>query len=173
MKRTMTLFAAIVLPLGIGCTNFQVANLLNPNFLAEVTDTTSPASLPGQARSILVTFESRLNNPTQFTISYRTLNNEIPAPFSGSITPNSQLATAIACPILEITCGDITDLSAGGVFVGLAGQTDNDPFIAVEPFGILLREGVNYECGDGVTFVVLESQATASGYRVLAFVEEA
>ena len=45
--------------------------------------------------------------------------------------------------------------------------------IEVEPFGVLLRNGANYDCGDGVTFAVTNSGATLSGYQVFAFIERA
>lgn len=172
MRRSIALTACL-LPLGLGCTNFALTDLLSPTLVAELSNTASPASLPGTAQTVLVTFENRLDNPCRFEISYRTVNDQIPPPIMVTLGNDVQFAQAIACPVLEITVGDITDISEPGVFVGLAGQTDNDPFIAVEPFGVLLREGINYECGDGITFVLLESQATASGFRILAFIESA
>jgi hypothetical protein len=171
LKRAVTL--VFLLPLGLGCTNFALTDLLSPSLIDELTNTTNPAALPGLAQVVLVTFENRLNNPVSYEITYRTVNDTIPDPLSATLDAKTQWAEAVACPVIEITVGDITDLTVSGVFVGVGGQTVNDPFVSVEPLGILLREGVNYECGDGVTFVVLESTATASGYRVLAFVESA
>ncbi|GAF86848.1 unnamed protein product, partial [marine sediment metagenome] len=43
-------------------------------------------------------------------------------------------------------------------------------YIEVEPFGVLLQEGINYDCGDVITFTILPSSATLSGYQSFAFI---
>jgi hypothetical protein len=84
---------------------------------------------------------------------------------------NAQL---LVCPVTEITLGDVTNLSQSGAWVVLqdvqaaaldqAGAPVNVPFVDVEPFGVLLRETVNYECGDELQFLVQPSGATRSGF---------
>ena len=80
---------------------------------------------------------------------------------------------AVNCPVTEITLGDIADLSQTGALVRLGDGTPDDPFVEVEPFGILFKVGANYDCGDSVTFAVVPSAQTASGYQTIAFVQRA
>ena len=47
------------------------------------------------------------------------------------------------------------------------------PYIDVEAFGVLLREGVNYDCGDSLLFVVEPSGVTRSGYETIAYFRRA
>jgi hypothetical protein len=61
-------------------------------------------------------------------------------------------------------------LSAAGAVVRLGTGSAEDPIVEVEAFGTLLRDEVNYVCGDEVTFAVGLSSATASGYQVIAFI---
>jgi hypothetical protein len=49
----------------------------------------------------------------------------------------------------------------------------SDPYIDVEPFGIVLQEGLNYECGDAITFSVQRSTETLSGYQIFAYIRSA
>jgi hypothetical protein len=173
MKRSIKLVLAVTaVGIGVGCTNFAVTDLLNPAFLDTLTGNTSQAALPGDAPTVLVSFDNRTSNPCAYTITYRTVNDAIET-LDGEVGNGIEVAQAVPCPVFEITVGEITDLSESGVIVGLGGLSVNDPFIQVEPFGVLLREGVNFDCGDAVTFVLVETTATRTGYRVLAFVEQA
>jgi hypothetical protein len=69
-----------------------------------------------------------------------------------------------------MTLGDVGNLDATGAIVRLGGGTADDPYIEVEPFGVLLQEGINYDCGDVITFTILPSSATLSGYQSFAFI---
>ena len=79
----------------------------------------------------------------------------------------------LVCPVEEITLGNVADLEQSGTVVYLTGQAASDadpqdlPFILVDSFGVLLRAGLNYECGDGLAFSVIEAPGqTSSGYRM-------
>lgn len=151
-----------------GCSEFS--NILDPTFIDTLTGANQVAALPGNAPSILLTVENRTNKLAQVDVTYRTSDGvaqRLPITVSGG----QQFAQAVACPVEEMTVGEITDLTVSGAFVNLGDGGDSDPFVAVEPFGVLLRDGITYECGDAVTFALVSSTATASGYRIVAFVE--
>lgn len=130
------------------------------------------ASLPGDAPALLVAVENRLGKPINVVVSYRDNESAVQNYFV-NVQPSDKTARSLVCSISELTVGNVTNLDEPGASVTLGEGGANDPFIEVEPFGILLREGSNYECGDAVTFTVLASGDTLSGYRVYAFVERA
>ena len=69
-----------------------------------------------------------------------------------------------------MTLGDVSNLDAAGAIARLGGGGSADPFVEIEAFGVLLQQGINYDCGDSVTFTILPSSATLSGYQVFAFI---
>ena len=90
-----------------------------------------------------------------------------------TIGPDGTLGEVLFCPVDEVTLGDVGDLDALGAAVRLGGEGPNDPFVEVEPFGVLLKDGANYDCGDSITFTVQPSSATPSGYQIFALIQRA
>ncbi len=152
-----------------GC---SVTALLNPDFLPTVLGGGGVAELPGDAPSIVVTLENTTDRVVTFQLMYRDANGDVET-FQTTLSAASSTAQALICPVEEMTLGDLSNLQMSGAFVRLGAGTQSDPFVAVEPFGYVLREGVNYDCGDGVTFSVRASGATASGYQTFAFIQRA
>lgn len=151
-----------------GC--IGATDIFNESFINTVTGSEQVASLPQNAPFILLTIENRTNNLAEVEVTYRTTGavvERLPA----TVEAGAKFAQAVPCPIDEITVGEITDLTVSGAVVRLGDGGADSPFVAVEPYGRLLTEGINYSCGDGVTFAVVSSTETASGYRVLAFVQ--
>jgi hypothetical protein len=98
--------------------------------------------------------------------------------YTSTIGPLDKTAQMLTCPITELTVGDVSGLDQSGVRVYLVDSLTGDglvgtPFIEVDPFGTLLKEGVNYDCGDGVTFSVQPSSTTRSGYQIFAYIRRA
>ncbi|MBN2447444.1 MAG: hypothetical protein JXO22_12000 [Phycisphaerae bacterium] len=154
----------------------DATNLFNSEFLdavnTSITGESSVATLPGGAPAILLAVENSTSKNVLVEISYRTGTNEVET-MTATIEPGQRSAQAVACPVTEITVGSLMDTTASGAAVLLGDGGEDDPRIIVEPFGVILQEGANYDCGDGITFTVVASSQTASGYRVFAFVERA
>ncbi|MDX2197891.1 MAG: hypothetical protein SF069_02850 [Phycisphaerae bacterium] len=154
-----------------GCVG-QVLSLFDQEFLNSLgLGNTGAAEIPGEAPSIEVRFENRTSRTVEMQVSYRTGGNDVET-LNNIIFPGvSDLGEALVCPVDEMTLGDVTDADAIGALVRLGNGDANSPFIEVEPLGVILKDdGVNYSCGDTITFVVDESSATSSGYQVFAFI---
>lgn len=150
-------------------------DLLAPDFLSALGATPQVASLPGDAPALLVAVENRADRLVRATVSYRTGDEGVEV-VNYRVEPAGRTAQALICPIKEITMGDVSDTRAIGAEVVLTsgqGQDDIAPFIEVEPFGVLMKEGINYDCGDEVTFAIQLSSATSSGYQIFAYIRRA
>lgn len=166
---------AVLLPLltaPTGCVD--PTQIFADEFLNATIGGQNVASLPGNAPSVLLAVENQTALPTVVNVRYRLANNDV-RELSLQMLPGERSAQALACPIDEITVGELTDPSQAGAFVYLDTDADatlnlNAPFVTVEPFGVILRNDTTYTCGDEITFAVVPSSATASGYRVVAFV---
>jgi hypothetical protein len=168
-----------------GC--FSPLSLLNPDFLSAVGLGTKVASLPGEAPGLLVEVENRTSRWVSAVVSYRDGTGAVNS-FTTTLAPGDKTGQLLPCPINEITLGDVSSSKTSGAIVFLTETTstqtqnqtqtttpsvDNSPFITVDPFGALLRTGVNYDCGDSLLFAVEPSAATQSGYQIFAFIRRA
>jgi len=183
MSRRNRLMTATVLLLGAGlCGCGGALNILNPDFLAAVGLGERVAALPGDAPGLLVKVENRTSRWAGVDVSFRDGQDTVDR-FTTTLAPGDQNGQMLPCPIKEITLGDVSNLQTPGAVVFLADLTTGQqngqqgavtaadaPFIEVDPFGVLLREGVNYDCGDELLFVVQPSGATRSGYQTFVFV---
>ncbi len=151
-----------------GCTS--ITSLFNEEFLQSVSLGPRVASLPGDAPAVLVTVENRTTRLLEAQVSYRTLDDAVET-YITTVQAGEKTAQAIPCPITEATLGDVSNLDEVGAIIRLGAGTAADPFIEVEPFGVLLQDGVNFDCGDSVTFAVVPSGVTLSGFQVFAFVQ--
>jgi hypothetical protein len=154
-----------------GCVS-SIASLFNPEFLSDIGLGTRAASIPGAAPSILVLIENRTARVIDARLSWRIEGDRVETQVF-TVLPDDSLGEALFCPVSELTLGDVGDLSALGAAVRLGNEGPNDPFVEVEPFGILLKDGANYDCGDAITFTVQPDSATLSGYRIYAFIQRA
>jgi hypothetical protein len=169
LKLRTWLLASLCLSLS-GCG--LVGGLLDPGLIDTLGLGSRAASLPGDAPAVLIAFENRTGRPATATISYRIGTDRVLTSTVNAL-PGDKLAEAFVCPVSEVTLGDVSNLTQSGVIIRLGNGTDADPFIEVEPFGVLLRENQNYSCGDSITFTVSPSSETRSGFRVFAFIQRA
>lgn len=153
-----------------GCSG--LTSLLNPDFLAAAGYGQRAAGLPGEAPAIVIGVENRTDRVIEARLSWREADDRVNQSTYVVIERN-KLANALVCSIPEMTIGDVSDREAIGAAVRLGAGGANDPFIEVEPFGRILQEGIDYECGDVVTFVVLYSAGTRSGYQIIAEIQHA
>jgi hypothetical protein len=158
-----------LLPLICGCAG--VGTLFNPEFLEQIGATSSAAALPGEAPAVLVEVENNTGHTIDYLLTYRDSTGVVQRP--NVLGAGLKQGTALVCPVEEVTLGDVSNLDAVGAVVRLGNETPADPFIEVEPFGVLLRDGVNYDCGDVVNFTIQPSSASRSGYQVFAFIRRA
>jgi len=150
----------------------QALSIFDPGFVQTVAGSAQAATLPGDAPAIVLAVENRTSLTIEAQISYR-VQSDVVETYTAVVQGGQKTAQAIICPIEEITLGDISDLSRVGARVRFGLGTDADPYIEVEPFGVLLKAGQNYDCGDAVTFVVTTSSQTRSGYQTIAYIRRA
>lgn len=166
ISRKLTLaFVALLLATG-GC-SFGL-ELFNGEFLSQLGLSDQAATLPGAAPSLLVQVENRTSKTIQAVVSYRLGTDEVKS-FTLVLAPGLKSGQALICPVSEITLGDVTNLQSVGARV-LLGQNPGSAFVEVEPYGVLLKVGANYDCGDGILFAVTPSSATRSGYQTFAYI---
>lgn len=154
---------------GAGCTSAATA-LFNPDFLALAGVGSRVASLPGDAPALLIGIENRTAEFVEIRVTWRDGNGAITSR-NKVLGSGQKLVEAVICPVDELTAGDVGNLTSIGARVLFGNGTADDPFIEVEPFGVLLQDGANYDCGDAVTFAVVPSANTRSGYQLFAFIE--
>lgn len=169
MRRIMT---GLGWTLGMGAAALLggCGEIVNPDFISSLGGGDSAASIPGEAPALLVTVENRTRRTAEALLSYRDPNDQVKQA-TYNLIPGSNIATALVCPIDEVTLGDVSDLRKTGAIIRLGNGGSNDAFIEVEPFGVLLQDQANYNCGDSITFAIVESSATRSGYQVFAFIQ--
>ncbi len=172
MARTSTILMTLLGLLGTaGC--ISPLEIFSDDFLRAFGAVPSAASLPGEAPSLVIGVQNDTGRVIEYQLSFRNSAGEIDVR-SGALPATGDgvvVSTAQFCPVTEVTLGDVSNLSATGAVVRLGTGLATDPFVQVEPFGILLQEGVQFSCGDRITFRVATSSATPSGYRVFATIE--
>jgi hypothetical protein len=159
-----------------GCNTLMGA--FDPDFLSSLSlpgAASQVANLPGDAPALLVAIENRTSLPVRAVLSFRTQNAGVES-ITYQVESGGRTAQALICPIEAITLGDVSDATAIGADVLLAtgGAIAADaPIIEVEPFGVIMQNGVNYDCGDAITFAVQTSSATRSGFQIFAYIRRA
>ncbi len=153
-----------------GCAG--LTSLLNPDFLAAAGFAQRAAGLPGEAPVVVIGVENRTDRVIEARLSWREADDRVETT-RYVVLERNKLANALVCSIPEMTIGDVNDREAIGAAVRLGAGGANDPVIEVEPFGRILQEGIDYECGDVITFVVVYSAATRSGYQIIAEIQHA
>ena len=167
---TFVVFLAVVGCALVPCGCLSSDSLFNATFLQQLYGGGSGnADLPGDAPAIVAEVVNETNRNVEYRFTWRDGDGQIQER-SGALSPGDSYAEMLICTIQEITLGDVSDLTATGAIVRLGDGSTADPYIEVEAFGILLQEGINYDCGDSISFRILNSSATLSGYRVYAYV---
>ena len=167
-RLTLGVVCGVVMAACISCTEFVNSELLTA--LAGQAVRTLPSEAPG----LLVSVENRTEHLASVAISYRGSGQDVKS-YTLTLEAQQHSAQLLVCPVTEITLGNVTNLAQSGAWVVLqdvqtvplldqAGAPVGVPFIEVEPFAVLLRESVNYECGDELQFLVEPSGATRSGF---------
>ena len=170
-RRCLRLATCLSIVVAAGCSG-NLTSLFNDEFLTQLGVTQRAASLPGSAPAIIIRVENRTTRTIEASVSMRLGGDNVDS-FVTVVPPGASTGRAVNCPVTEITLGDIADLDQTGAIVRLGDGTPDDPFVEVEPFGVLFKAGANYDCGDSVTFAVVPSAQTASGYQTIAFVQRA
>lgn len=161
----------IAVAAGLACGCNTGLGFLNPEFLTDIGLAPAAARLPGEAPLVVLGVRNDTSRVAEFLLSWRDGESEVFQRTSGLVQPGGLLMFGEFCPVDEVTLGDVANLNTVGAIVRLGGGTSNDATIDVEPFGVLLQRGINYECGDRIIFSVRPSGDTLSGYRAFATVE--
>jgi hypothetical protein len=162
-----------------GCSLLNLDTFLNPELLTSLGLGEKVATLPGDAPGLLVATANRTSRPCHVFVSYRDPNDNVQT-YTANLAAGDETAQMLVCPVQEITLGDVSNLQTAAARVYLVAGTVTDattlasaPYIEVDAFGVLLREEVNYNCGDGLTFTIEESALTRSGYQAFAYIRPA
>lgn len=158
-----------MLVVAAGCSSST--SILNPGFLQALGLGPTAADQPGEAPTIVIEVENNTGRILEYRVTWRDADGTTQERIGG-LAVAEKYSESVICPVTEMTLGDVGDLSALGAIVRLGNGDPEDPFIDVEPFGVLLQEEINYFCGDVVTFTVLPSSATQSGFQAYAFIRE-
>lgn len=81
------------------------------------------------------------------------------------LAPGEDIGELVNCNITVITMGDVNDLTAPGAWLRYHGTLDpvEQP---LAPFGKLLQNGVDFRCGDVITFVTYNDSSLTRGYAI-------
>lgn len=155
-----------------GC--FSPLEILNDDFVEQITPGGGVATLPGGAPGVVVNVSNLTNLQAAVVISYRDGDGSVQV-FTVTLQGGGESAQMLVCPVVEITAGSVSDLTAPSAVLALTtvpitGDLTSVPYLEVEGYGVLLREGINFECGDGITFVLTASATNASGYEIGAYI---
>ena len=170
VSRRMISRAPVYLALALlpaGC--ISASDFFNDEFLQRLGVQERAASIPGEAPALLVEVDNRADRPIEYLLTWRDAESHVQQ-LTGVLPAGAQDGIVLFCPVQELTLGDVSRLDATGAVVRLGAGGANDPLIEVEAFGVLLRDEINYDCGDSVTFTVQRSSATLSGYQIFAFI---
>ncbi len=162
--RICPLVGLATLSMALGCTGLP---FLNPDFINAIGFGSGAAQFPGDSPAVLIRIENKAGRPIVFELSWRDEGGRVERR-EGVLGVVEEFGEVVVCPVQDVTLGDVTDREQPGAFVLLGDGLVTDPFIEVEPFGIILQDTVNFGCGDVITFEVTSSGASASGYQVQA-----
>ncbi|MCK4340935.1 MAG: hypothetical protein KAY37_04350 [Phycisphaerae bacterium] len=164
---------------GVGTGCISPGDILNPELISLVGAQRQIAVLPGDAPGLLVWVENRTDRLAEIVVSYRDGDDNIDS-YTTYLNAGDKSGQMLVCPVAEITLGSVTDLTQAGARVALVteayGSVDTMPYMDVEAFGRLLQDGINYNCGDSLEFVVRPSSTSPpspSGYQTIAFFRRA
>ena len=166
IRRTGILLA-LTLSTAIGC--FNPASLLNPDFLSTIGLGAKVAITPGENPAVVIEVQNQTARVVDTRLTVRDSAGNV-SERQYTLGVGQKRAEAWVCPVEAMTLGDVSDLSSTGAIVRLGNGNPDDPFVVVEPFGVLLQNEINYTCGQKVNFSVVNSGATQSGYQIFAFV---
>ncbi len=158
-----------------GCGALSLTNVLNPDLLTSAGLGQKVATLPGEAPGLRVSVENRTGLWVQMVVAYRD-NQDTVQNYTTTLAPGDSSSQMLVCPVSEITLGDLSNLRQSGALVYLtsAGSSGQNlaalPYVEVDPFGVLMRTGVNYDCGDEVRFAVQPSSVAQSGFQIFGYV---
>lgn len=158
---------AAVFCASMGCVT--PSTFFSEDFLTALGFGDTAANLPGEAPAIIIEMENR---------SGRTIEARVTWQDDGStsrerlfvLADGEKFSEVVVCPIARMTLGQLGDLNSAGAVVRLGDGSADSPYIEVEPFGRILEDQINYQCGDAVTFTIQPSSTTASGFRAFAYV---
>ncbi len=155
---------------GFGC---------NPNLTQSLGGTANLPTAPGETPYVLLRMTNAITGPTigglptgapvgvNYLITWRYAGGttDMWGTSGGGLAATEDLGVLIPCNVTVITMGDVDDLTADGAWLAYHGALD---FVqeALQPFGKLLQNGVDFRCGDVLTFVTYNDSSNARGYSV-------
>lgn len=172
MRRMLTTTACATALLSASCTAIPAAlyEFIDPAFLNSLGIGTQPVTTPGEAPAVILEIENKTSFVIEANLAWRTTDSGTVEQRPVSIGSSEKYSELVFCPLTRVTLGELGDSEAIGAIVRYGAGTAADPFVEVEPFGRDLVVNVNYDCGDVVTFTVLPSSQTLSGYQIFAFI---
>ncbi len=178
MRRSDMLRIMLALSLGAALTWGGVGAGCNPNLVSSLGGTASLPTAPGANPYILVRFQNQIKGPPQnsgqtaasgvdFLATYRMTGAKysITGVMGDGLEYTADFGELVPCNMTVITLGDVDDLTAPGAWVAYHGTLD--PVLQpLAPFGKLLQNGVDFRCGDVLTFITYLMPENSRSYGV-------
>lgn len=83
-----------------------------------------------------------------------------------SLRAGEDIGTMLPCDITVMTAGDVDDLTAWGAWISFNPPGEDPVRQPLPPMGKLLTNGVDFRCGDVVTFMLAPNDAIPQRYSI-------
>jgi hypothetical protein len=176
MRRSDILRTLLALTFGAVLTWGGVGLGCNPSFVQSLGGAAALPTAPGQAPYILLRLTNAISVPPSasasqpatvptgvgYQLTWRYAGGQTGAWNIGSpgLSPSEDIGMLVDCNMTIITLGNINDVTADGAWL-IYGNNTTQP---LEPFGKILQNGVDFRCGDTLTFVTFLDPTNSRNY---------
>jgi len=139
-----------------------VSQSLNPQFM-EVLGTPFAPIAPGTAPFVLIRNINMTDQRVLFNFEWIPAGTLASANFGFNVSAGLDGGVLVTCPVSQMTLGDLDNPTATGALVIFDDNTRQE----IPPLGRILREGIDYFCGDVVIFAAVRDTSTVGGYSTI------
>lgn len=159
-RKNVAIAVLAVLATVLGCTNI-VSSSLNPQFL-EVLGTPYAPVAPGTAPFVVARVLNMTDHRVLFFVSFEPTSQE-PGTFTFNVDADTDSGLVFSCPTHRLTLGDITNRDATGALIIFDDNTRQE----IPALRKILRNGIDYFCGDLIVFAAIKDSSTVGGYSLI------
>ncbi len=160
-RKNVAIAVLAVLGTVLGCNNMGTDSL-NPQFM-EVLGTPYAPVAPGTAPFVVIRVLNMTDHQVIFYISIEPANGEPIQPITANVNSGFDGGMALSCPIPRITLGDVTNRDATGALIVFDENTRQE----IPALSKILRDGIDYFCGDLIVFAAIKDNSTVGGYSLI------
>jgi hypothetical protein len=176
MRRSDILRIMLALTLGAALTWGGAGLGCNPNLVQSLGGESNVPTAPGQNPYILVRLVNAVSVPASVsgtipipsgvgylaTWRYAGGQRDVWGIGGGGLAATEDYGRLVDCNMTVITLGDIDDLTVAGAWLIYGGNVTQP----LKPFGKLLQNGVDFRCGDVLTFVTYYDPSSSRNFAV-------